>query len=219
MQAALSLLLDQANTWNGQQTFVGNIAFAANSAIDFSGYVYFVSPSSSYTRGLFFINDGGWVIIGDGDHTFNAQSIEVNDANKEFRVECDHTLIHGNLTLLGISGNPYPSGFFDTDIPSGLMQLGDWAGSVNSTQIEIDDVGQQIILTSKGTISLGNDPSTVSFQLVFNTGEIHHATDGPITFQPSSNPSVSIIFNSLPTSSAGLVPGQIWNNAGVLNIV
>ena len=118
-----------------------------------------------------------------------------------------------------------PTALLDGDVVSGVSALGhDGTAYKNSGGFRFKVAG---------TVSLG----VVPMKLVLETSETNGVTerlvvmpDGKIGIGTSAPAALldvagdvvtsgNVNFSGLPTSSAGLVSGDLWNNAGVLNII
>ena len=98
------------------------------------------------------------------------------------------------------------------------VQSGDILGIISFIGDDTTDMrqhGAQITVTANATATANSVPSDMQI-MVHKAGEIALGTNNTVRFTIKSDGVVNIA--SLPTSSAGLVTGDLWNNSGVLNV-
>lgn len=139
----------------------------------------------------------GNIQLATGDAGTTAGAIEFEFGNTANRI--DFTSLSTSFNTLGNYDILNPSGSLTIEPETGL------------DLITTDDPGAGTsgpITLASGTSVSGNTGS-----IVIQTGTTS-GTRGNITLEGGI-----LIFSGLPTSSAGLPSGAVWNNAGVLNII
>lgn len=94
-------------------------------------------------------------------------------------------------------------------------QLGFVAGADPSTATP----GPEIVTIKETEVVVNEQGRDVDFRVEGNTAKALITTDALNNKVTLGDTGVILNFANLPTSSAGLVSGDVWNNSGVLNIV
>ena len=98
----------------------------------------------------------------------------------------------------------------------GQNNIGFWVGTIGAgqKQMHIDTNGIGIGMTTLGARLDVLAQGALSTDIAFR---VRNSVDSSNHFTVKGNGVINAL--NLPTSSAGLVAGDIWNNSGVLNIV
>jgi len=118
-----------------------------------------------------------------------------------------------------------PTALIDGDVVSGVSALGhDGTAYKNSGGFRFKVAGAVStgVVPMKLVLETGETDSVIERMAVMPDGKIGIGTTAPAALLDVAGDVVTsgnVNFSGLPTSSAGLVSGDLWNNAGVLNII
>jgi len=118
-----------------------------------------------------------------------------------------------------------PTALIDGDVVSGISALGhDGTAYKNSGGFRFKVAGavSTDVVPMKLVLETGETDSVIERMAVMPDGKIGIGTSAPTALLDVAGDVVTsgnVNFSGLPTSSAGLVSGDLWNNAGVLNII
>jgi hypothetical protein len=145
-------------------------------------------------------------------HPLNIRSNNVN----AIRVASNQNVIVGSVTDNGNKFQVFGGGIYITTPTTAGTEIGLTIQNVSSTSSGV----QQKFKNGFGDLAgikasqMDNGAGADNGQL-----ELQTAIDSVLATQITISDNGNIKFHNLPTSSAGLGTGQIWNNGGVLNIV
>ena len=149
------------------------------------------------------------------NHTIRDTTATLEDGSMEFGVFTNGAI----NTFLQINGNENDINFLrplDFNVPSGASASNATIrlSGTNSADLEINGS------TSNGTGHINITSKTGVFANIANSINLNAGAStgaGNVAITPKAAGG-HLILNNLPTSSAGLPTGAVWNNGGVLNI-
>jgi len=183
---------------------IGDIAIINDFA---SGRIKFGAGASSTAQATLF-STGNFAINTTTDAGFKL------DVNGTARVQDNLTIsknqnLSTRITLSNTTSGNLSQSIYEATSSNGTAQFGKTSASFSTFKILTANDAYFYNGTS-GDISLLND---------FATGQIKFAAGGSSTAHMTIKSNGRINMSALPTSSAGLSAGDIWNDAGTLKIV